>query len=63
MEDKTERISELKKRIMTLELDKQKNQINFGKTGQLEEYKKELKEIESEGSEPILEEEKAVASE
>ena len=45
--DAIERISELKRSIMTLEWDKQRNQINFGKTQQLEDYKKELVELEA----------------
>lgn len=46
--DESERItkiSELKKKILILEWDKKRNQINFGKNVQLEEYKKELEEI------------------
>ena len=46
MKDLIEKRSELKKKIMTLEWDRQRNQINFGKTRQLEEYKKELEELE-----------------
>ena len=42
-----EKIDELKKKIMTLEWDRGRNQINFGKTRQLDQYKKELKDLES----------------
>jgi len=58
MEDLIEKKSELRKKIMTLEWDKQRNQINFGKTQQLEECKKELEELESKNSEMKPEEEK-----
>ena len=47
MENLTEKVSELKKKIMTLEWDRQKNQINFGKVKQLDEYKKELDKLEN----------------
>lgn len=43
---------------MTLEWDKKRNQINFGRTRQLEEYKKELEEIDAKKSEKQEEEEK-----
>ncbi len=46
------RMSELKKRIMTLEWDKQHNQIHIGHDRQLEEMKKELKEIKKELNPP-----------
>jgi len=58
MEDLIERASQLRKRIMTLEWDKKRNQINFGRTRQLEEYKKELEEIDAKKSEKQEEEEK-----
>ena len=35
----------LKKKILTLEWDKKRNQINFSKTEFLTKYKKELEEI------------------
>ena len=40
-----DRISELRKKIMTLEWDKKRNQINFSKENVLKEYKQELKKI------------------
>jgi len=43
-----EKRSELKKKILVLEWDKKRSQLNFGKNNQLEEYKKELDTIESE---------------
>jgi len=51
MEEIIERIEELRKKIMTLEWDREKNQLNFGKTSQLEECKKELEKLESKNSE------------
>ncbi|MBN2367421.1 hypothetical protein JXC34_00255 [Candidatus Woesearchaeota archaeon] len=38
----------LRKKILTLEWDRKRQQINFSRNLQLEEYKKELKELESE---------------
>ena len=43
--DLEDRKSELKKKIITLEWDKKRNQINFSKKLILEKYKKELEEI------------------
>ncbi len=45
--DILERRSELKKSILTLEWDKNLRQINFSKNSLLEDYKKELAEIEA----------------
>ena len=42
-----EKRSELKKKILVLEWDKKRSQLNFGKNNQLEEYKKELETIEN----------------
>jgi hypothetical protein len=39
------RIEHLEKRILSLEWDKNRNQINFSKEGKLQEYKEELAEI------------------
>jgi len=50
-EELNEKISELKKKIMTLEWDRQRNQINFGKTQQLNEFKKELEKLEKQPEE------------
>lgn len=54
MEDLIEKVAELKKKIMTLEWDKERNQINFGKTSQLEEYKKELEKLENKDKEKTV---------
>lgn len=45
--DLVEKRSELKKKILVLEWDKKRSQLNFGKNNQLEEYKKELETIEN----------------
>ena len=42
-----EEISELRKKILVLEWDKKRSQINFAKNMQLEEMKKQLKELEA----------------
>ncbi len=42
-----EKRAELKKKVLVLEWDKKMSQINFGKSRQLEEYKKEIDVIES----------------
>lgn len=42
-----DRKSNLKRKILTLEWDKKLRQINFSKNRQLEDYKKELKEIQN----------------
>lgn len=42
-----EKIAELKKKVLILEWDKKRSQINFGKNKQLEEYKKEIEAIEN----------------
>lgn len=42
-----EKRAELKKKVLILEWDKKRSQINFGKIKQLEEYKKEIEIIES----------------
>jgi len=48
MDDKEliERKSELKKKILTLEWDKGRSHLVFNKNNKLEEYKKELEEID-----------------
>lgn len=53
MKDLIEKRSELRKKIMTLEWDRKRNQLNFGKTWQLEECKKELEELESDNKDKI----------
>ncbi len=40
--------SDLRRKILTLEWDKKRSQLNFGKNQQLEECKKELENIENE---------------
>lgn len=42
-----EKRAELKKKVLILEWDKKRSQINFGKIKQLEEYKKEIETIEN----------------
>lgn len=42
-----EKRAELKKRVLILEWDKKRSQINFGKSKQLDEYKKEIETIEN----------------
>ena len=39
--------SELTRKILTLQWDKNHRQINFSKNKQLEDYKKELEEVEN----------------
>ena len=45
------RKAELEKKILTLEWDKKRHQINFSKGNFLEKYKKELEEIKKKLSE------------
>lgn len=45
MQDKTERIDEIKKKIMILEWDKEKNQLNPGKHTYLKKLKEELNSL------------------
>jgi len=45
-EELLERKSELKRQILTMEWDKKKSQLNFGKTEQLKECKEELEKVE-----------------
>jgi len=45
-EELVERRSELKSKILTLNWDLKRSQLNSGKSQQLEEFKKELAEIE-----------------
>ena len=40
-------IKELNRKILTLEWDKKHHQINFSKQQQLEDFKKELEEVEN----------------
>ena len=47
-EELLERRSDLRRKILTLEWDKKRSQLNFGKNQQLEECKKELENIENE---------------
>ena len=47
MDELVERRSELRKRILTLEWDKERNQLNFGKNQQLDKLKEDLKKIEN----------------
>ena len=42
-----EEISELRRKIMTLEWDKKRNQLNFGKNKHLEKLKEDLEKLNS----------------
>jgi hypothetical protein len=46
MDELLERKSELKKKILIMEWDKKRSQLNFGHTTRLEELKKELSDVE-----------------
>jgi len=50
MEQESE-VEELKRKIMTLEWDKKQRQLNFSKNDLLEEYKKQLSNIQQDKSE------------
>jgi hypothetical protein len=43
-----EKITDIKKKIVSLEWDKQHNQLNFAKDALLNEYKEQLEKIEAE---------------
>ena len=45
--DITNKISTLKRKILTLEWDKQRNQIHFARSKQLDEYKKQLQSLQT----------------
>jgi hypothetical protein len=46
MDELLERKAELQKKILIMEWDKKRSQLNFGHTRRLEELKKELSELE-----------------
>lgn len=48
MTNNNEKINELKKKIMILEWDKEKNQLNPGKASYLEKIKEEVIKLENE---------------
>jgi len=47
-DEKAERIEEIKKKVMILEWDKEKNQLNEGKHVYLQNLKEELKNLQNE---------------